>query len=749
MKLRTKLILAFLLLSVLPLTAVTLYSYSSSLRAFHRTVEAQSGTLATEMGQRMELVTADLGQRLDRLSQQSDGPEVVAAAEERGPSSQAVRASVMKWLSDAAPLVERVEFVPNLHPAIDPDQEVKRLVGEDPTPDLQSPPSPPSPPPPPSGRAFPRPASRPALRMDGAGGSGGSGGRGGGDSIVRRQVARSPRPPRPPKPQLRKWVVDLSNLKAAGEYAETEAAIADATIAGVKVLTGLVGEQVTKEISTRISEGINTGLKEAADAIRREAEKLTNHNAQYRRAIMAATAKKFDVDVKRDGEVVGTINAKLNTSQLLATVLSATRRDQGEIPFAIDTDHQIHTVHPNDRRILASRAVLSRVRQAEANANAHPDQGDPTVTRIDDDWIVVTRKDQSGVTFGIARPIGDSLRDIRRASGRNLGLGLGVIGLAFIGIIPLSSRMTRNLAALDGGVRQLAKGDLAVRVPVRSRDEVGQLAQAFNQMAQDLEAHQKLIVDQQRLHRELELCRRIQTEMLPKAPLWVGLTEVTGVSIPAREVGGDFFNYFMLPGGDLAVLVGDVSGKGVSAALLMANIQATLRARLPLESNLVNLVAAMDREVEQNTPRGVYVTLFVGIFDPIRKVLRYVNAGHNPQFVLRVAGGLERLSSTGLPVGLFAGHNYEEQSVDLADGDLLFFFTDGMVETLNEQGDMFGTERLEALLMRAHLDEIGLMLTNIEESVRTFRGNAELYDDATMMALRLGAAPTGPASSVV
>jgi len=104
-------------------------------------------------------------------------------------------------------------------------------------------------------------------------------------------------------------------------------------------------------------------------------------------------------------------------------------------------------------------------------------------------------------------------------------------------------------------------------------------------MAAGLESHQKLVVEQERLHRELELCRRIQTEMLPRTRLRLGLAEIKGISIPAREVGGDFFNYFVLPDGSLALVVGDVSGKGVSAALLMANIQATLRARMPLEND--------------------------------------------------------------------------------------------------------------------------------------------------------------------
>jgi len=202
-------------------------------------------------------------------------------------------------------------------------------------------------------------------------------------------------------------------------------------------------------------------------------------------------------------------------------------------------------------------------------------------------------------------------------------------------------------------------------------------------------------------------------------------------------VGGDFFNYFALPDGRLALLVGDVSGKGVSAALLMANVQATLRARLPLETELARLAAGLDVEVDANTPGGVYLTLFLGILDVERGLLQYVNAGHNPQFLLHAAGGIQPLSSTGLPIALYSGRGYQESSVQIGRGDLLFFYTDGLVETENEGGEMFGADRLQSLLETEHAHGIDLVLERVEQSVRTFRGKAEPFDDATMMALRI------------
>ena len=185
------------------------------------------------------------------------------------------------------------------------------------------------------------------------------------------------------------------------------------------------------------------------------------------------------------------------------------------------------------------------------------------------------------------------------------------------------------------------------------------------------------------------------------------------------------------------MLVGDVSGKGVSAALLMANIQATLRARLPHETDLAQLADRLDRELDQNTPGGVYLTLFLAILETDGRLLRYVNAGHNPQFVVRRRGGLEALSSTGMPIALYAGHGYTAAETRLEPGDLLFFYTDGLVEAENATGDMIGSERLEEMLARERGQQIADVLRHIEQQVAEFRGKAELFDDATMMALRI------------
>jgi sigma-B regulation protein RsbU (phosphoserine phosphatase) len=316
---------------------------------------------------------------------------------------------------------------------------------------------------------------------------------------------------------------------------------------------------------------------------------------------------------------------------------------------------------------------------------------------------------------------------------------MGVLGLALIGILPLSGRMTRNLATLTDGVEQLARGNLDTRVPVRSNDEFGRLSQAFNRMAQDLRLHEKNLVEQERLRKELEMCRKIQEELLPHQPFCSPFVEVKGISIPAREVGGDFFNYFPVDGGNVGLLVGDVSGKGLPAALLMANLQATIQARLPLETDLARLAGQLDRDIDASTPPELYLTLFMGVFDVEKGLLRYVNAGHHTQFALRPDGVVKKLESTGRPLGLLPGGGYQEKSVELTHGSLLFLYTDGLVESENEHGEQFGMGRLEELLLRDKGDNPEVMLAGIDATIRAYRGPVEAADDATMLVLKVGA----------
>jgi sigma-B regulation protein RsbU (phosphoserine phosphatase) len=415
---------------------------------------------------------------------------------------------------------------------------------------------------------------------------------------------------------------------------------------------------------------------------------------------------------------------QVETRQILASVLALTERRGGEVPFALDDAGKIYAADPKDVPVLEGLSLRLA--------------GDAQKTNLSDDWVVVLRKDQaSGITLGIARPVGESLREAKRAAAVNLALGLVMAAAALLWILPLSRRMTRGLAELTEGASNLARGDLATRLPVRGEDEFGRLAATFNRMAEELNAHQGRLLERERLQKELDLCRRIQEELLPRSAVRFPFVEAEGISFPAREVGGDFFNYFPLSEGEAGVLVGDVSGKGIAAALLMANVQATLRARLPLEGDLVRLADRLDREIEGSRPSAVYFTMFMGALDGKSGLLRFVNAGHNPPILLRADGAVEPLAATGRPIGLFPGGGYTLGRAMLRPGDALFLYTDGVVEAEDARGDPFGLPRLEAILVRERTASATGLLARVEEELDRHRGAEEPADDATMVVVRL------------
>src|SRR3954467_795583 len=721
MSLRVRLIVAFFLLSVVPLAAVTFYTYASNSRALHVAAQHEAEMLTGEVTQRMQVVTTQIGDRVEHLM---DMPMVTASATGTSGKGKATprRTVTARTESPAAPASPAPPAAPAAVAAAVVDEaaierQVAGTLGEV------------------------------AMLLNNVEGRG-LGRRGAATAGVPAPVDGLPAPsallpPAPPEPGA-----DPNHIKVDLAPIRRDLFREMAPNGRFDQMTPEERQRIGREVNQRLL-GIVQGfqlsgaeLQKKADAAKQQAE--TERTAAL--AAIAAEAKatppappakpmtrqtalsgtRLNVRVEQNGQVVRQVNAEINLPNLLATVFANTRRDSGEIPFAVGKDGHLYTPADADRTKLAALDV-ARVDEQ------------PGTKRVDD-WVIVTTPDRSGagLRFGIARPVGNLLKDLRRTTARNASFGLLFIGLALVGMVPLSGRLTRNLTSLTEGVGRIAHGDYTARVPVKSRDEIGRLAAAFNQMAADVEQHQRSAVEQERIRRELELGRRIQADMLPRTPLHFGLTEVKGVSVPAREVGGDFFNYFALDSGLVALLVGDVSGKGVGAALLMANIQASLRTRFALGQGLSAIAEAIDRDIEANSPGPVYATLFIALLDPVTRRMRYVNAGHNPQFALRVDGRLEKMSSTGLPVGMLAGHGYSERAVQLAAGDLLFFYTDGCVEMENDLGDMFGSDRLEALVAESGRSSADEVLTTVERAITTFRGGRDLFDDATMMVVRVG-----------
>ncbi len=240
----------------------------------------------------------------------------------------------------------------------------------------------------------------------------------------------------------------------------------------------------------------------------------------------------------------------------------------------------------------------------------------------------------------------------------------------------------------------------------------------------------------QRMKEEVRLASRIQSDLLPKESPAVPGYDIAGTTIPAQVVGGDLFDFIPMEGGRIALCLGDVSGKGLPASLLMANVQATLRGQTLLEAPASVCVERSNRLLVQSTSPEKFVTLFYGILDPGRHKLSFTNAGHNPPFQLTAGNAIGHLSVGGVILGIMPDASFEEGSVALAPDDLVFIYSDGITEAMNTEEEQFGDERLVEVLC-ANRERTASGITNaVLDAVRAFAMGAPQADDMTMVVLK-------------
>ncbi len=237
------------------------------------------------------------------------------------------------------------------------------------------------------------------------------------------------------------------------------------------------------------------------------------------------------------------------------------------------------------------------------------------------------------------------------------------------------------------------------------------------------------LLEKQRMQEELKLGREIQSRLLPQPPIDIRDTELAALSVPCYEVGGDYYDFIELPDGDLGLAIGDVSGKGVSAALIMSSVQAALRVAAPIEEDLARLVQRLNALIYRSARGRKYATFFFGRYSPATGLLRYVNAGHNPPFVA-VDGKLEELPSTGKPIGILPDSVYHERAAEIPPGATLFLYTDGLNEAADPDEEEFGYDRLRELFARVHDPR------QIVDAVTQFERGARATDDKTIVVMR-------------
>ena len=322
------------------------------------------------------------------------------------------------------------------------------------------------------------------------------------------------------------------------------------------------------------------------------------------------------------------------------------------------------------------------------------------------------------------------------------------IGSIIIGV-SLTRTMTGAVHELYQGTEHVTAGDFSHRIAVNGNDQLAELGKAFNSMTENLERLIVVAKEKERLESEIEIARGVQNQLFPKAAPAMKTIHLSGSCRPARMVSGDYYDFLCLPDGNVAIAIGDVAGKGIAAALLMASIQSIMRTQLtagvPSASNrngqarwggsVSQMVGELNRQLYANTAPEKYATFCFGLYDEDQKTLTYTNAGHLPPILLH-NGELQMLEVTGTVVGAFPKIQYEERTIAMGPGDILLAYTDGIVEPENVYGEEFGTDRMMDLVVKYQTEASDEIIARIMEAVPHWTGSQELSDDMTVVLAR-------------
>lgn len=310
----------------------------------------------------------------------------------------------------------------------------------------------------------------------------------------------------------------------------------------------------------------------------------------------------------------------------------------------------------------------------------------------------------------------------------------------------ISRRITRSVHDMYQGTLALQRGDLQHRIPERRKDQLGLLAHSFNQMSASITRLLEEVSEKKRLEQELEIAREVQATLFPKQLPHPRGMAVFGGCEPARVVSGDYYDFIVEDEARLDIVVADISGKGISAALLMANLQAAMRNQLlsikhdsseGIEKGLAEVMAHLNQQIYLNSPAEKYATLFLGRYDAETRGLYYCNAGHVPPILLNDQG-TQVLEPTGMVVGLFPGASYEARSIELTPGTLLAIFTDGVTEAVNSDDEEFGDARLLEALKQSRSRTPEGVYRFVVERVHAWQGDLPQHDDVTLIVAKAG-----------
>ncbi|HYH05959.1 MAG TPA: SpoIIE family protein phosphatase [Thermoanaerobaculia bacterium] len=745
MRIRTQLILAAFVLAVVPLAAIVTYSYHSSRRALEAAYKREADRLTQQMDRRLATIRTDLDQRLEFVS---------ALPLPQNAQGGADVGNIVTVMGDAASFVDALDF--------EPVRDATNTQVEVPEPAEAETPS--------------QVAEAPEVPAEPA------------------EPGQEP-VPAPPPPPIAPVVIDLPPITAMPRYVMSEEQrelIGEIGRLGARLGTG----QLTPEERQDVREELHEAQEELrrvveadrsrydaqmqqAMATRREHDRAM---AELRKARIAtatapaavaakppaqapkkvvvrgATAKdlqkaaedakksalilgrKFHAPVLHQGQVVGNITARISPEHVIRRILGSVVDDRSEIPFAVDREGTLYTRNEEERARLEALGVAARASRKQSMKGI-------------DGWLVSMSTDaQSGLRIGVARPVGENLDELRRTAARNFGLGLGLIAFALIGIVPLSNHLTRDVALVTEGAERIAHGDLMTRLPVKTNNELGQLAKAFNRMAEDLSLQQQQLVEQERARREqevqqrlmhveyerkteeLEEARRFQLSMLPKEVPRHRLYDVAVFTRTATEVGGDYYDFHLI-GDELTVTIGDATGHGAKAGTMVTVIK-TLFAGFGGTTSPAEFLNDAAEKIKRMDLGRMAMALSLARFH--KHSLTVASAGMPPVLVYRTAtAAVDEIALQATPLGTLST-DYPQTEVKLAAGDTVLFLSDGFPELMNDAGQQLGYGAAYAAFAAAAVaPNAEGVIAALADAARKWHGDAPPNDDVTFVVVRV------------
>ena len=455
------------------------------------------------------------------------------------------------------------------------------------------------------------------------------------------------------------------------------------------------GEEITLDCTVAHSELLHAGG--AARFISGLKFKIDDGNTKLLRAIESLSSREEIDRLKRIVEASKLINSTIEADALFTSILAVATKElgveRGTLYFVDEARHEIWSKVADgtvEIRLPIGKGLAGIVAANGEEVILHDAYADPRFDRSQDERSGYRTRSMLCVP-------------IRNRAGK------------IVGVLQLLNKKQGSFGARDLEFLDAISDHMAIAM-------------------ENATLHLNLI-EKDRMERELQLGREIQRRLLPQPPCDIAATQLAARSVPCYEVGGDYYDFIEFADGDLGIVIADVSGKGVSAAMIMSSVQSALRMSAPVEDDLAELCTRLNALLFRMAGGRKYVTFFYGRYNPESGELRYVNAGHCPPFVVS-GDGVQRLASTGRPIGILPDAVYRQEWVVLPPSSTLFLYTDGLNEAANRDEDEFGMERLEDVVESIAPSDADSMSDAVLAKVAEFESGAHASDDKTVVVLR-------------